>query len=88
MDALTQLQASLADRYAIEREIGSGGMATVYLARDLRHDRNVALKLLRAGIPVWFAEVLCLLIADNLNGTGSITFRRWASHTQLVRCRT
>ncbi len=41
------LQAALADRYTIEREIGAGGMATVYLARDLRHDREVALKLLK-----------------------------------------
>ncbi len=40
------LEAALADRYAIERELGRGGMATVYLARDLRHDRPVALKLL------------------------------------------
>src|SRR5688500_9032444 len=37
----------LGDRYAIEREIGAGGMATVYLARDLRHNRRVALKVLR-----------------------------------------
>ena len=34
-------------RYRIEREVGRGGMATVYLARDLRHDRAVALKVLR-----------------------------------------
>ena len=40
-------QAALADRYRIERELGRGGMATVYLAHDLRHDRPVALKLLR-----------------------------------------
>ena len=40
------LEAALADRYAIERELGRGGMATVYLARDLRHDRPVALKVL------------------------------------------
>ncbi|MFI5250359.1 MAG: protein kinase [Gemmatimonadales bacterium] len=40
------LSASLADRYAIERELGRGGMATVYLARDLKHDRPVALKVL------------------------------------------
>src|SRR5919204_3559709 len=40
------LGESLRDRYAIERELGRGGMATVYLARDLRHDRPVALKLL------------------------------------------
>src|SRR5262245_12922525 len=40
------LREALADRYAFERELGRGGMATVYLARDLRHDRPVALKVL------------------------------------------
>jgi serine/threonine protein kinase len=39
--------AALADRYRIERELGRGGMAMVYLAHDLRHDRPVALKVLR-----------------------------------------
>jgi len=39
--------AAVAGRYRIEREIGSGGMATVYLARDLKHDRDVAVKVLR-----------------------------------------
>jgi len=42
-----RLTAALADRYRIERELGAGGMATVYLAHDLRHDRRVALKVLR-----------------------------------------
>ncbi len=37
MSTIETLQAALADRYLFEREIGSGGMATVYLARDLRH---------------------------------------------------
>ena len=37
----------MADRYAIDRELGRGGMATVYLARDLKHDRLVAIKVLR-----------------------------------------
>jgi serine/threonine-protein kinase len=37
----------LADRYALERELGQGGMATVYLAHDLKHDRKVALKVVR-----------------------------------------
>src|ERR671933_658888 len=41
-----QLQGALAGRYAIERELGRGGMATVYLAQDLRHERPVALKVL------------------------------------------
>jgi len=42
-----RLRASLADRYRIERELGAGGMATVYLAQDLKHDRKVALKVLK-----------------------------------------
>src|SRR5436309_4812428 len=42
-----RLATALADRYGIERELGRGGMATVYLARDLKHDRPVALKVLR-----------------------------------------
>src|SRR5918994_621058 len=46
-ELLSRLQGALADRYRIEGEIGAGGMATVYLAQDLRHDRKVALKLLR-----------------------------------------
>jgi eukaryotic-like serine/threonine-protein kinase len=41
-DPLAALQAALADRYTLERELGRGGMATVYLARDLKHDRPVA----------------------------------------------
>jgi hypothetical protein len=43
---LETLRTHLADRYRIERELGRGGMATVYLAHDLRHDRPVALKVL------------------------------------------
>ena len=46
-DTLTRLTTALADRYRIERELGAGGMATVYLAEDLKHDRNVAIKVLK-----------------------------------------
>jgi serine/threonine-protein kinase len=47
---LEQLNDTLSARYLVEREIGEGGMATVYRARDLRHDRVVALKVLRAEL--------------------------------------
>ena len=43
----TRLSEALSDRYTIEREVGAGGMATVYLASDKKHDRKVALKVLR-----------------------------------------
>jgi serine/threonine-protein kinase len=46
-DAFDRLKSALADRYTIEREIGRGGMATVYLAHDQKHDRNVAIKVMR-----------------------------------------
>ncbi len=49
-DRSDSLEAALADRYRIQREIGSGGMATVYLARDLKHDRQVAIKVMRPEI--------------------------------------
>jgi len=45
--ALERLSAALADRYRIERPLGQGGMATVYLAADLKHDRKVAIKVLK-----------------------------------------
>ena len=45
--ASARLVSALADRYTIERELGAGGMATVYLAHDLKHDRQVAIKVLR-----------------------------------------
>ncbi len=55
--ALPRLKAALADRYRIDREIGHGGMATVFLADDVKHHRQVAIKVLRA-------ELASLLGAD------------------------
>ena len=47
---IDRLASALSDRYRIERELGQGGMATVYLAQDLKHDRKVAIKVLRAEL--------------------------------------
>jgi eukaryotic-like serine/threonine-protein kinase len=47
LTAVDSLVVALAGRYAIERELGQGGMATIYLAEDLRHHRRVAVKVLR-----------------------------------------
>ena len=49
-DAILQLQAALAGRYTIVRELGSGGWATVYVAHDHKHDREVAVKVLRPEV--------------------------------------
>ena len=49
-DVPTRLRSALSGRYEIERELGRGGMATVYLARDLRHERRVALKALNPAL--------------------------------------
>ncbi|PYO76423.1 MAG: serine/threonine protein kinase, partial [Gemmatimonadetes bacterium] len=47
---LASFASALADRYAVERELGRGGMATVYLAEDKKHGRKVAIKVLRPGL--------------------------------------
>ena len=51
-DPLARLTAAFADRYRIERELGAGGMATVYLAEDLKHNRMVAVKVLKPELAV------------------------------------
>jgi Tol biopolymer transport system component len=62
-DDVSRLTSAVADRYQIDREIGRGGMATVYLARDIRHHRNVALKVLNPelgavlGVERFLAEI-------------------------------
>ena len=62
-DLRDRLAAALADRYRIEREVGAGGMATVYLAQDLKHNRDVALKVLRP-------ELAAALGCERLVGQG------------------
>ena len=58
---IDRLTLALADRYRIERELGAGGMATVYLAPDLKHNRQVAIKVLKP-------ELAAVLGADRFVG--------------------
>jgi len=72
-EAVDRVAAALSDRYRIERELGAGGMATVYLAHDLRHDRDVAIKVLRPelaaalGAERFLAEVKITARLDHPN---------------------
>jgi serine/threonine-protein kinase len=64
------LAAVLAERYGIERELGAGGMATVYLAADLKHDRKVAIKVLKPELAaVLGAERFVQEIKTCISGT-------------------
>jgi eukaryotic-like serine/threonine-protein kinase len=68
-DPAARLTAALADRYRIDRELGQGGMATVYLAQDLKHDRKVAIKVFKPelaaaiGAERFLAEIKMLAYA-------------------------
>ena len=57
-DAPEPLRLALAERYTFERELGRGGMATVYLAQDLKHRRAVAIKVLRSELSLAPARFL------------------------------
>ncbi|HJR35344.1 MAG TPA: serine/threonine-protein kinase, partial [Gemmatimonadales bacterium] len=60
-DAFARFTAALADRYRLDCELGQGGMATVYLAHDLKHDRRVAVKVMRPEISAGLAADRFLL---------------------------
>lgn len=75
MEDLTRLSNALAGRYRLDRELGRGGMASVYLAHDLRHDRPVALKVLRP-------ELAALLGAERFLNEIRITAR--LDHPHIV----
>ncbi|MGH7618308.1 MAG: hypothetical protein ACREPM_13880 [Gemmatimonadaceae bacterium] len=63
------LASALEGRYTVDREVGRGGMATVYLARDVRHNRNVALKVLNPEL----GAVLGIALAVSNAGGSRIT---------------
>lgn len=74
---VARLTAALSDRYRIEREIGAGGMATVYIARDLKHDRAVAVKVLKPRLITWDA-------ASSSLDTNEVS---WRASQRLPQCR-
>src|SRR4026207_1823571 len=70
---LTKLQTALAGRYQLDRELGAGGMATVYLAQDVRHARRVAVKVLRP-------ELSAVIGAERFLGEIKLTANLQHSH--------
>ena len=95
-DTFDRLKTALADRYAIERELGAGGMATVYMAEDVKHDRKVAVKVLRPELaaavgPERFpsrggAHVAALVRPPRARHPGSHPARPWpAQHRHRTR---
>jgi serine/threonine protein kinase len=81
-DLHDRLKSALSDRYTIERELGSGGMATVYLAEDLKHHRKVAVKVLRPELAAALGRRLhSAKDSDTLSAGASSPLRR-----PLSRC--
>ena len=82
-----ELTSALADRYRIERELGAGGMATVYLAHDVKHDRKVAVKILKPelgavlGAERFLAEIKVTANLQHRRTTRGCSSTRGASAT-------
>ena len=75
-DPVARLNAALEGRYAIERELGEGGMATVYLADDLKHERKVTDSVSEAFLASEFAEFGMSLRAERSSSTPPRITRR------------
>jgi len=94
-DAITRLNAALEGRYTIERKLGEGGMATVYLADDLKHSLKVALKVLKPELAAvvgaeWFlGEITTTAVTwgERRVAWQTMTSRRTASPLSWWRCR-
>ncbi len=86
-DVLEQLRAALAGRYTIDRKIGQGGMATLYLAQDERHQRDVAIKVLRPDLarPILGKRGHTLVVDDRIyHGTAErMEYEVWSAGGDL-----
>ncbi len=83
-DPITRLNAALEGRYRVEREIGEGGMATVYLAEDLRHERKVALKVLKPELAAVVGAERFLAEIKTTGGRGRASQRAPFSDTARI----
>lgn len=92
-----RLSAALADRYRIERELGAGGMATVYLAQDLKHDRLVAVKVLKPELDLEPARLRAMtapqwqsphgFVSTPTAGFGRVSIKNLVVHPLLINRR-
>jgi len=87
VDLIAHLNAALADRYAVERELGRGGMATVYLAQDLKHPRAEAEARLKGALAMDSLYPLPTCTWDGSSRPRAGTRRRSRNTSGLVRCR-
>ncbi len=78
------LAAALTDRYAIDRDLGAGGMATEYLARELKHDRLVAIKVRKPELAAVIGDELCLSDIETTANLRSPTAR--SNSPSTTRC--
>jgi serine/threonine protein kinase len=79
---LDQLKAPLSDRYAIDHEIGRGGVATVYVAEDLKHRRKVAIKVMRPELSV----IHSVAIHDSTRCCGQMNLESDSHADETHRC--
>ena len=99
-EAITRLNAALEGRYRIESELGEGGMATVYLAEDIKHERKVALKVLKpelaavVGAERFLAEIKTtanlqhphILPLHDSGEAGRLPSSRWGGAPHVLPC--
>ena len=85
-DTVERLKAALADRYAIQEEIGAGGMATVYLAEDLKHHRKVAVKVLRPELAATLGAATQAQVAT-VDFETSVTLLRIVNESRDLLCK-